>query len=222
LPYQREQGLPQAILGHIQAGIDLAREDRKSLLIFSGGETRASMGPITEGASYFRVSDALNLWDKGVQDVDVSNNVRARTATEEFATDSFENLMFSICRFKEITGSYPQKITVASFSFKQTRFESLHARALKWPVEQFNYVGVDPPPETGFSLERSEQGERENAAKPFETDLYGCNSPVLQKKRLDRNPFHRTAPYELSCPEMKDLLHWCGSDLFPGSLPWSN
>ncbi len=65
-------------------------------MVFSGGETRSSMGPITEGASYFRVADAMNLWEG--ENVDVSNNVRARTVAEEFATDSYENLIFSICR----------------------------------------------------------------------------------------------------------------------------
>jgi hypothetical protein len=86
LPYQRDRGLPQAIVAHIQAGIELARSDPQSLLIFSGGETRARMGPETEGASYYRVTDAMNLWPSG------GSNVRARTTTEEFATDSFQNL----------------------------------------------------------------------------------------------------------------------------------
>lgn len=83
LPYQQHRGLPEAIVGHIQAGIDTAQNDPDSLLIFSGGETRPSTGPETEGASYFRVADAMKLW---------RSNVRARTTTEEFATDSFQNL----------------------------------------------------------------------------------------------------------------------------------
>ena len=39
-----------------------------------------------------------------------------------------------------------------------------------------------------------------------------------------RNPFRRTIPYSLACPEIKDLLAWCGPDLFNdlNSLPWSN
>ncbi len=53
--------------------------------MFSGGETRAVTGPVTEGASYFHVADAMKMWPAG-------GTVRARTVTEEFATDSFENL----------------------------------------------------------------------------------------------------------------------------------
>ena len=85
LPYQRDRGLPQAIIAHIQAGLDAAHNDPESLLLFSGGETRAKTGPETEGASYYRVTDAMNLWP-------VDSTARARTTTEEFATDSFQNL----------------------------------------------------------------------------------------------------------------------------------
>jgi len=228
LDYQKSVGMPQAIVSHIRAGIAEAAKDPKSLLIFSGGETRASTGPVTEGSSYFRVADALDLWQgENINDVplvgrlaDGRTTVRARTITEEFATDSFENFMFSICRFKEITGSYPQKITVVSFTFKRRRFQQLHAKALHWPLNRFSYVGIDPLPSTGFDLAKSKAGEVQNAAKPFESDPYGCHSPILQQKRKERNPFSRTPPYKLSCPDMSRLLDYCGPELFPSELPW--
>ena len=81
--YMKGKGLPQAITGHLRAGIAEARRDGNSLLVFSGGETRSAVGPISEGGSYYRVADALGLWEEGV---------RSRTATEEYATDSFQNL----------------------------------------------------------------------------------------------------------------------------------
>jgi hypothetical protein len=87
LDYQKHQGLPAAIVAHIKAGIREASQDPKSLLIFSGGETRAQTGPETEGASYYRIADAMNLWRPSS-----SSDARARTITEEFARDSFENL----------------------------------------------------------------------------------------------------------------------------------
>lgn len=85
LDYQKGKGLPQAIVAHISTGIAEAERDPESLLIFSGGETRAITGPLTEASSYFRVADAMDLWPK-------ESSVRARAVTEEFATDSFENL----------------------------------------------------------------------------------------------------------------------------------
>jgi hypothetical protein len=213
LEYQRNKGLPTAIVKHIQAGLQAAADAPQSLLLFSGGETRAITGPETEGASYYRVVDAMQLWPP---------MVRARTITEEFATDSFQNLLFSIARFYEVTGRYPNKITVVSFTFKQTRFQTMHAPALQWPADKFVYVGVDPPTSTGFDLEEATKGEVENAAKPFEGDPYGCNSPVLQNKRRERNPFSRTPPYELSCPDMKHILSYCGPELIPADLvPWA-
>lgn len=90
LDYQKGKGLPQAIVAHLQAGIRQAHEDPESLLIFSGGETRAVTGPLTEASSYFRVADAMELWPQ-------ESTVRARTVTEEFATDSFENLYVFHC-----------------------------------------------------------------------------------------------------------------------------
>jgi hypothetical protein len=37
---------------------------------------------------------------------------------EDYARDSFENLLFSICRFKEVTGNYPARVTVVGYTFK--------------------------------------------------------------------------------------------------------
>mmetsp|Transcript_13689 Transcript_13689/g.40010 ORF Transcript_13689/g.40010 Transcript_13689/m.40010 type:complete len:198 (-) Transcript_13689:4236-4829(-) len=193
--------------------------DPKSLIIFSGGETRGQTGPLNEGTSYYRVADALDLWD--VPGMERLSTVRERATTEEFATDSFQNLMFSICRFREVTGHYPVRITVVSFSFKERRF-GMHAGALQWPANKFKYVGIDPPSSTGFNLEESSAGELNDAAKPFKSDPYGCSAPVLQQKRKERNPFSRTPPYQLTCPEMKSLLDWCGPNILPKSqVPWS-
>jgi hypothetical protein len=129
--------------------------------------------------------------------------------------------LFSICRYHEVTGRYPEKITVVSFTFKERRFATLHAAALQWPSDRFVYVGVDPSASTGFDLVESSKGEQENAAKPFESDPYGCYTTVLQEKRKERNPFYRTPPYELTCPELRELLNFCGPEIISkNKLPW--
>lgn len=73
-----------------------------------------------------------------------------RMTTENFALDSYENLLFSIARFREYTGKYPQRITVVGYGMKKNRFEELHAKAIRWPVRgfynglrKFLYVGID-------------------------------------------------------------------------------
>jgi len=159
LDYQRGQGLPDAIVGHITAGISEAARDPQSLLVFSGGETRGDgTAPYSESSSYFRAADALNLWMN--EGIDAGSNARSRTVTEEFATDSFENMIFSICRFKEVTGHYPTYITIVSFSFKEQRFVKLHASALKWPRSRLRYIGKDAPSSTGFDVEMAQLGEQ--------------------------------------------------------------
>ena len=111
---------------------------------------------------------------------------------------------------------------MVSFSFKERRFEKMHIRAIRWPQEHFLYVGIDPDESTGFNLQEAAQGETQNAARPFETDPYGCHSNLLREKRKQRNPFKRMPPYELSCPEMLNVLKWCGPDLIPNDLvPWT-
>jgi hypothetical protein len=131
--------------------------------------------------------------------------------------------MFSICRFHEVTGSYPESITVVSFTFKQRRFETLHAAALQWPSHLLHYVGVDPPSTSGFNLQEATKGEIANAAAPFEADPYGCHSDVLQAKRRERNPFFRTAPYVVSCPDMAQILSFCGPELISkDQVPWKH
>lgn len=99
----------------------------------------------------------------------------------------------------------------------------MHAKALRWPDSRFSYIGKDPSPADGFDLEEASKGEMENAAKPFEEDPYGCNSPILRDKRKGRNPFFRTPSYELSCPDMKELLDYCGPELIDETkVPWKS
>lgn len=55
-----------------------------------GGKTRGAAGPKSEGESYFFVADHFDWWGKP--------DLRSRASTEDFARDSFENVLFSICR----------------------------------------------------------------------------------------------------------------------------
>ena len=60
------------------------------------------------------------------------------------------------------------------------------------------------------------------ASNQFMSDMYGCHTTALLTKRMERNPFLRTIPYDLICPELKDLLNWCGPGLYDVKLlPWN-
>lgn len=215
LSYQQQQGFPQVISSHIRIGIEMMRQDRSSVLIFSGGETRKDVGPYSEALSYFFLAHNKRWLPE-------SSPLNERVALEEYARDSFENLLFSLCRFKEVTGRYPSKLTVVGFDFKSERYRNLHRKALRFPEVNFTYIGVHAPDYTPlFDQRHAEEGES-IALEEFSHDLYGCNVDELKEKRKKRNPFHRSIPYELSCPEMTTLLHWCGPELVDASAtPWN-
>jgi len=149
-----------------------------------------------------------------------------RATTENFALDSYQNLLFSIARFREYTGRFPSKITVVGYEFKRPRFERLHRSALRWPENRFAYLGVDPDHADGGSSSEANEGEQRNGYLPYTMDRYGCHSALLKKRRL-RNPQARFHPYGVSVPELRSLFEWCPGDseggedtLFPGDLPW--
>ena len=134
LSYQRNIGFPAIITAHIKTGINLAKKrEQSSLLIFSGGQTRKDVGPLSEAASYYYLASEKNWIDpKTVQNVYL----------EEYARDSFENLLFSICRFREVVGTYPKSISVVGFDFKGKRFSEHHRKAIGFPEANFTYVGM--------------------------------------------------------------------------------
>ncbi|CAN0258995.1 unnamed protein product, partial [Phaeothamnion confervicola] len=96
-----------------------------------------------------------------------------------------------------------------------------HRGALRFPRESFAYVGVVPD-DGVFDLNRAIEGEIANSLIPFRRDPYACNSESgLPQKRAQRNPFQRSPPYVNTCPEMSELLHYCGPVAFPQPLPWN-
>ncbi|KAL5703625.1 hypothetical protein ACHQM5_022154 [Ranunculus cassubicifolius] len=207
--YQKHPGQAATFLMHIKEGVEIAAEDEGALLLFSGGETRKDAGPRSEAQSYWAVAESKDWFGK-------QEGVRWRSLTEEHARDSFENLLFSVCRFRELTGTYPHNITVVSYDFKEERFSHLHRSALKFPETRFFYSGT---PASATSTESALKGES-LVRSQFQDDPYGCLGS-LRRKKLGRDPFHRSIPYPNGCPELKGLFRYCGADPYPGALPWS-
>ncbi|GAX80190.1 hypothetical protein CEUSTIGMA_g7628.t1 [Chlamydomonas eustigma] len=205
-PYQKVAGEAQSFIDHIELGVKEASNDPEAMLLFSGGQTRQEAGPRSEGLSYWVVAEAASWFG--------TLGVRNRTFTEEHARDSFENLLFGLCRFYELTGHYPRHITVISYTLKQDRFSSLHREAVQFPSEHFSFIGTPIPPLAKGALE----GEARTVAA-FRKDPYGCNGE-LQQKRLRRDPFAVGPIHPSRCPDMKSLLGYCAPTLFTGVLPW--
>ena len=214
-----QKGEPPFYVEHIRRGIELADDDKEALLVFSGGQTRYEAGPRSEAQSYWMIADHFEWWFR--------TNVKLRATTEEFARDSFENLLFSICRFEECVGKYPEKIIVVSWAFKKERFD-MHRKAIRFPSSRFTFEGVNNP----VDLTAAEDGERK-AIEDFKQDPYGTREnrgderdengrliKFLGDKRRERNPFNRQHSYLTSCSELKGLLCHSGPEIYKERLPW--
>jgi hypothetical protein len=203
LDFQR--GEPPCFVGHIRRGVELAAADPGAMLIFSGGQSRREAGPLSEAQGYCAVAARLDWFG--------FTAVSPSVATEEFSRDSFENLLFSLCRFRELTGRYPEHVTFVSFAFKRERFDFFR-EAIRWPRDRFTFDGPNNPER----IEHARRAEAHTLAL-YRADPYSAG-PELRAKRESRNPFRNQHGFFTTCPELADLLRWRGPELFPGPLPW--
>jgi hypothetical protein len=203
LEFQR--GEPSFYIEHVHAAVELTHADSESLLIFSGGPTRADAGPRSEALSYYEVANHYGWFGR--------LHVARRVLIEDFARDSFENLLFGICRFREYTGRYPNLVTLVSWAFKEQRFH-WHRESIGFPAERFRYAGPNNPRDLSQAL-RSE----ERAVEAYRKDPYSSGDR-FRAKRAERNPLRRQHGYAVSCPELARLLAHEGPQLYGGPWPW--
>lgn len=123
-------------------------------IFFQSGQTR-SQSTETEADSYLRLALASNLFQTSPSPQTQDLTPFPRATTENYALDSFQNLLFSIARFHEYTGRWPEKVTVVGYEMKRRRFTELHRGAMRWPIGKFNYVGIDAQGEGNLA----QQGE---------------------------------------------------------------
>ncbi len=202
--YSFQKGEPKLYIEHIRVGCEIAKRDKKSFLIFTGGQTRREAYFRSEAQMYWEIANHLGFID---------DDLKERTTTEEFSRDSFENLLFPICRFREYLGYYPNHITMVTFAFKERRFR-LHREALRIPENMITFVGANNPEDIELAL----KGEA-RAIKLMEYDPY-CSHDELLEKKNQRNPWKRQHGYPISCPELKELFEYKGREIFRGTLPW--
>lgn len=207
----------ETFITHIMAGALAAQQQPRALLVFSGGKT--AHPDISEAAGYARVLKSFgSAW----------SDVSERLVLEELATDSYENLLFSIIRYWETVGRWPQNVTIITHAFKERRFLDLHAKAIKWPSARIRVQGVNPP-FTREELAQTQRAELDHAYNKFEQDPYGVQQ-YLGAKRKARNwkgYWLEGAAYSRLGSDratIDALLKWCGGDsgreIFPGELPW--
>lgn len=100
------------------------------------GQTRLQ-STTTEAESYMRLALGMDLFG--------GSTPFSRATTETYALDSYQNILFSIARFHEVTGRYPSQMTVVGYEMKRRRFEDLHRTAIRFPTAVFEYIGLEPP-----------------------------------------------------------------------------
>lgn len=214
-PSTGKQGEHLTFLEHIHAAAAIVARDPNALLLFSGGKTQ-SLVDLSEAESYRRVYEIKNdALDAALDD---------RINTEPHATDSYQNLLFSLLRFRDLTTSYPARVTLITHAFKSQRFLELHGPALKYPATNLRVLGMNPP-FTRDELEDVQKGERVRGYELFERDLYGVKE-VLGGKRRGRG-WRGEVSGRLAGgleDEVKMLLEWdggeSGREVFDEKLPW--
>jgi hypothetical protein len=143
---------------------------------------------------------------------------------EPHATDSLQNLLFSILLFCTLTARPPIQITVIGHEFKRDRFLNLHCKALRIPLSRMRYVGIDPAKDAN-GRRQIEEGEAK-AMREWMADMYGMGSNLGGKraKRGWKGPDEVAGSYG-GILGVRDLLAWTGgqtgAEVFAGRLAWS-
>ncbi len=166
-----------------------------SLLLFSGGPTQAAAGERTEAESYLESVASRGWWG--------NPEVAERAFTGNYARDSFENLLFSIMRFQELNGAWPDLVTVCGWRFKAERLD-LHRRAIQRPLNQYEYIGVNNPPAGTLNLALHDEAV---LVKSVRRDPL-LAGPEFIRKRAARNPLGRRRPYRLLQAAASGRIPW--------------
>lgn len=147
----------------------------KSIVLFSGSQTKKDAGCMSEAQSYYFLAkkliehystDPTKFQSIFKEDLNIvkhlANIIRLikergtsiealfiqTISTEESALDSFENLLYSYYRFAQFNGNklFPKKVIVSGFEFKENRFLKYHSHALDIDPMDITFLSVEPQP----------------------------------------------------------------------------
>jgi hypothetical protein len=222
-PATGKPGEHSTFVTHAQTGLSAltVRPDNcdleKNLLIFSGGATKRPTSSMSEARSYYHAALAEELVE-GHYGGGRTHRLftRGRILLEEDATDSLQNLLFSILLFRRTTGSYPKHIRVVTHAFKTKRFLELHAPAIRWPQDRIQVQGIDPVM-SSTGLDSTLDGEEEFGYAPWDVDPLGTGERLRSKRKQRGWDEARLAEIEEGLEDsVKELLR----GRVPERLPW--
>ncbi|KAJ5930137.1 hypothetical protein N7466_005630 [Penicillium verhagenii] len=181
-----QKGETPTFIKHVKAGLEALSGDPNALLIFSGGPTKRLRTDLSEGESYLKLAKDNNYY---IQEAGAISTIDpARVIAEELATDSYQNVLFSLLRFRLHTGVYPQRITIVTHEFKRARFMECHFPAVGLlPQDETqadnraSVIGINPPEEV-TPLESLVLGEASKGIGLWRQDLYGVGKDLAGKR----------------------------------------
>jgi hypothetical protein len=230
-PFQKsdpETGKPgehSTFIAHAQAGLDALivnptnNDLETNILIFSGGPTKKPKTDMSEARSYYHAALANELAQGHLGGGRThSLFTRGRILLEENATDSLQNLLFSILLFRQKTGHYPRSIRLITHAFKSKRFLDLHAPAIKWPADRFQVQGIDPVM-SREELDSTLKGEDEFGYAPWKADPLGSGEK-LGAKRITRG-WNENVVDEL-VEGLEDEVRELVEGRVPQTVPWND
>lgn len=210
-------GEPPFYIEHIRRGVVLAANNPAALLLFSGGFTRNDTH-WSEAGTYYELAKHNRCWIPDEYNKDgIRERILGRMEKEEFARDSYENLLFSICRFYQLTNHYPRLVTVVSWAFKATRFQ-LHRDAIRFPRARFRFDPFNDP----IDQDGAWRGEKA-ALSSFIEFPHGTDKDLLAK-RAGRSVGNREHGYG-PCLQLQEFvatletLQPC-QPVFPKDVQW--
>lgn len=154
------------------------------VLIISGGYTKPEIEK-SEARGMLDWAGDLGLWpaEKGL------------ILLEEYAIDSFENILFSLGRFYQFFGEFPASVASCTWKFNIERFEIL-ARKLGLSHYQVLPVG----------RRVGEEIIAQKWAELAKKDPLYCRQADSKEKYLRRNPWKRNHPYYQISPAFRLLF----------------
>lgn len=192
-PFQRDGGHHlRCFEAHIRVGVAWLQSNPDGRLVFSGGFTR--QGTVrSEAESYLLAAQKYGLMS--------DRSLRSRIVLEEFARDSYENVLFGISAAYAAARFRITRVVAVGFEFKRPRFLDHFSSLQLGPGTTYEYFGINNPIEP--QLTSALAGE--TATRRAFTTKSPDGRESLRAKRAARTFGQRHVPYPDMCREWPAL-----------------
>jgi len=134
-PFKESEHL--TFLRHIDLAISIYnKKPSESVLVFSGGATAPPSRTTKSEAKSYLDAATTRYGKEAISNLSI--------LCEEYATDLYQNLLFSIIRFHKELGYYPSEMEVVTHAFKAQRIRKMHRKVIRWPEARLRVHGINP------------------------------------------------------------------------------